>query len=88
MPDSSRDKFTPSYEFIYLFSKCRGYYFELNAVRVKPKDINRSHKLGKNPGDVWDINTKGNSINHLAAFPESIPERVIKMCYKARRYSS
>jgi len=37
-----------------------------------------NHPDGKNPGDVWEINTKPFPEAHFATFPPELPRRVIK----------
>lgn len=37
-----------------------------------------NHPDGKNPGDVWEINTKPFPDAHFATFPPELPRRVIK----------
>ena len=53
----------------------------------------RPNPLGKNPGDVWLINTTAYSGAHFAVFPEKLikpmikstcPERICRKCGKAR----
>ena len=77
MPDSAKDRFTPSYEFVYFFSKNEKYYFDLDSIRVPPKRPAESHKLGKNPGDVWLLTPGYCREAHFAVFPDAIPERII-----------
>ena len=38
------------------------------------------HRQGKNPGDVWFINTQKTNEKHFSIFPEEIPYRAIKAC--------
>lgn len=48
MPSSVKDRFTNSWEYIFLFSKNKKYYFDLDAVR-EPHNFNRwsmSNKIG------------------------------------------
>jgi len=40
----------------------------------------RNHPNGKNPGDLWEINTAKNTFAHFAVFPEEIPRMAIKSC--------
>jgi len=40
------------------------------------KDIN--HPLGKNPGDIFLINTKAYKGAHFAVFPPALPEKILK----------
>lgn len=45
------------------------------AAGLGEPDLN---PLGKNPGDVWTINTKPHPFAHFACFPEELAERCIK----------
>jgi len=106
MPSSVKDRFNNTWEYVYMFSKNRKYYFDLDAVREshKPQSIKRasygfydtkkhqqlretnmaSHKLlsihnvGKNPGDMWAINTQPFPEAHFAVFPEKLCVKPIK----------
>ena len=40
------------------------------------KDVN--HPLGKNPGDIFLINTKAYKGAHFAVFPPALPEKILK----------
>lgn len=53
------------------------------------KTVRHDHPLGKNPGDVWKINSKPHPFAHFAVYPEEIcvspiqsscPERVCVKC--------
>jgi len=101
MPSSVRDRFSNRWEYIFMFSKNKKYYFDLDAVREKflsedtqPRstrktgvgqvlrnDIGREffgNPLGKNPGDVFEINTQPFPEAHFAVFPEKLCEKPIK----------
>jgi site-specific DNA-methyltransferase (adenine-specific) len=39
--------------------------------------IRPGHPLGKNPGDVWQVATRGTSSSHFAVFPEELIRRPI-----------
>lgn len=47
------------------------------AIRPTGRRHERSHPLGKNPGDVWPISTRPLHQAHFAAFPIDIPRRAI-----------
>ncbi len=123
MPSSVRDRFSNRWEYIFMFSKSKKYYFDLDAV-LEPytspmdrwggdnlvakgqstwdegtgqetyRDRNmRPNPDGKNPGDVFEINTQPFPEAHFAVFPEKLcekpikagcPEEVCKKCGKAR----
>lgn len=105
MPSSVKDRFTNKWEYIFLFSKSRKYYFDLDAVRdahktgavsklrdksqegynesyegghFSPGERPEGHPLGKNPGDVFTINTQPFPQAHFAVFPEKLCEKPIK----------
>jgi site-specific DNA-methyltransferase (cytosine-N4-specific) len=121
MPSSVKDRFSNSWEYIYVFTKSKKYYFDLDAVREEyitdenkpggmerdriydynsktkiltnrkgknPKDYDRfklagfgnvpGHILGKNPGDHWDIITRGFPEAHFAVYPEELCIKPIK----------
>jgi len=40
----------------------------------------QNHPNGKNPGDLWRINTAKTGYEHFAVFPEEIPRMAIKSC--------
>ena len=100
LPESVTDRFTRSYEFIFMFSKSEKYYSNLDAVRVPHEWGNKDrrakmrrvikenskyengftgyHPKGKNPSDMWVINTKPFKGAHFAVFPEELVERILK----------
>ncbi|MEW6556643.1 MAG: DNA methyltransferase [Elusimicrobiota bacterium] len=40
----------------------------------------QNHPKGKNPGDLWIINTAKTGYEHFSVFPEEIPKMAIKSC--------
>lgn len=50
---------------------------EMTDLHYKLQGINRNAK-GKNPGDMWSMNTGNLSKSHFSIFPEELPKRVIK----------
>lgn len=112
MPASVKDRFSNKWEYVFLFSKSRKYYFDLDAIREpyteplnrwggpkidipkktkwKDKDKktrwamsirerqSRPNPSGKNPGDVFIINTQPFPGAHFAVFPENLCEKPIK----------
>ena len=73
MPEGVIDRFSRKHEYVFLFTKQRDYYFDLNSV-----------KSGKNPGDVsdlWDITVKPSKEGHCAAYnPDLIDKPIIAGC--------
>ncbi len=48
-----------------------------DGLRRAQGDGRPGHPLGKNPGDVWQIATRGNGSAHFAVFPEELLRRPI-----------
>lgn len=102
MPESVKDRFSTGYEFVYMFSLQKDYYFDLDAVREPHKNSTKKRNeyphsgggpyavqrerepgefmnvRGKNPGDVWEISTKGFKDAHFAVYPKELTEKPIK----------
>lgn len=97
MPESCQDRLSKKYEYIFMFVKNQRYYFNLDAVREKYKEypsevqhpcsardrIMGGNLKGKNPGDVWSINTQPSPEKHFAMYPEKLVERMILCSTKA-----
>ena len=115
MPESVADRLSGRYEHVFLFSKSRRYWFDLDPIRepIETRDKNGStltavrgmarvdqtprpdgqrpsgivgahgvghtgdSPLGRNPGDVWSINTQPFSGAHFAVYPVQLPQRCI-----------
>ena len=79
MPNSVKDRFTVKYEPVMFFSKSQKYYFDLDAVRVKPlAPTIPCSTQGKNPGDMWTINPRPFKESHYAVFPIDLPLQILK----------
>ena len=52
------------------------YDFVMTDVKIKPSE-KVNNQIGKNPGDVWQINTQPYSEAHFAVFPLKLVERPI-----------
>lgn len=74
MPESVRDRLTNRHEHVFLLSRSRKYYFDLDSIRVPAL-----HGQGgpKNPGDVWAISTKPFPEAHFATYPPDLARRCI-----------
>jgi DNA modification methylase len=72
MPESVRDRLPSRYEHVFLFSKSRQYWFDLDAVREPAPDVGL-----KTPGDVWTMPTTPFSEAHFAVYPPALPIRCI-----------
>jgi site-specific DNA-methyltransferase (cytosine-N4-specific) len=67
-PESVKDRFTASHEYLFLFSKDERYYFNQAAILEPRKD-----GIGqKNRRTVWNINTEAYSEAHFAVFPTEL----------------
>ena len=75
MPESVRDRCTKSHEYIFLMTKQRDYYFDVDAIKIPTVD-NNSLKRKKS---VWEVKLKPYKDAHFAVFP---PE-LIKPCILA-----
>ncbi len=69
MPESVRDRFTKSHEYIFLLSKNQNYYFDVDAIK-EPTRRKRS---------VWNVQTKPYKDSHFAVYPPDL----IKPCILA-----
>lgn len=112
MPESVTDRLSGRHENVFLFSKSRRYWFDLDPIREPhestaqmerrakvaptrgktawatgigvgqpPRDSNGGVGFsdgGRNPGDVWSINTQPFAEAHFAVFPIALPERCIQ----------
>jgi len=89
-PASVRDRFTNSYEPLFMLVKRKKYWFDLCAVKVPQIE---DPLKGKNPGDVWQIHLQPFHGPHPATYPKelckkpilsSCPRWICKKCGKAR----
>ena len=55
MPSSVKDRFTNKWESIFFFTKNESYYFDLNAVRVKPITGTSIRGNGRTDGQQYDL---------------------------------
>lgn len=101
MPDPARDRLGRKHEHVFLLTKSKKYYFDLDAIR-EPHTCDRQHgkgprsaggtgrndsthgtvntqghPSGKNPGDVWSINTRAFPEAHFATFPPELARRCV-----------
>jgi DNA modification methylase len=108
MPESVTDRMSNRYEHVFLFSKSRRYWFDLDPIREpllcpdaadgsrvfggKNKgaeltvgsaarrsglNVYTNADKGRNPGDVWTLNTQPFPAAHFAVFPVALPQRCI-----------
>ena len=74
-PESVKNRLARVFESVILFAKTDDHYFDLDSVRVQVESAdkrNKSHPLGKNPGNVWSINTQAYKGAHYAAYPQEL----------------
>jgi site-specific DNA-methyltransferase (adenine-specific) len=74
MPSGVGDRLEATYDILYLLVRSRRYFFDLDAIR-EPRPDGSGTALGKNPGDVWHIETARFSGSHFATFPARLVER-------------
>lgn len=67
-PESVKDRFTVSHEFLFLFSKSERYYFNQQAIKEPASNGNGL----KNKRSVWSINTEPCPDAHFAVFPRAL----------------
>lgn len=83
MPESVTDRLSGRYEHVFLFSRSRRYWFDLDPIREPIAWLNKQHTLGpdhpgtRNPGDVWEIPTQPFSAAHFAVMPVQLAQRCI-----------
>lgn len=103
MPESVTDRLSGRYEHVFMFSKSRRYWFDLDPIRephtAPPKGglfkrgadsyvtistgteqgkwDGEYNTAGRNPGDVWSINTQPFGAAHFAVYPVALPQRCI-----------
>lgn len=75
MPESVTDRLSSRHENLFMFSKSQRYWFDLDPIREKQGDA--SIRRGKNPGDVWAINTQPFPGAHFAVMPQELARRAI-----------
>ena len=75
MPESVRDRCTKSHEYIFLMTKQRDYYFDVDAIMV----ANSTGNQFKRKKSVWDVKLQPNKDAHFAVFPPDL----IKPCILA-----
>ena len=64
MPSSVKDRFTNAYEPIFMLTKNKHYWFDLDAVRVPHKEI-RPPKIRKDKGKIIEVKEAGDRRNVL-----------------------
>lgn len=67
-PESVKDRFTVSHEYLFLFTKSERYYFNQDAIKQRTADGNGL----KNMRTTWSINTEPCPEAHFAVFPRAL----------------
>ena len=66
--------------------------FDVDAVRERSKSYDkRNNLLGKNPGNVWSedrvaFGGYARATSHIAVYPESVTERIIRACTRPGQF--
>jgi len=73
MPESMKDRCTKSHEYIFLLSKSKNYYFDVESIKeptVDGKELKRKRS-------VWEVQTKPYKGAHFAVYPPELIEPCI-----------
>lgn len=73
MPESMKDRCTKSHEYIFLLSKNKNYYFDVESIKeptVDGKELKRKRS-------VWEVTTKPYKGAHFAVYPSELIEPCI-----------
>ena len=74
MPESVRDRCTKSHEYIFLVSKSKNYYFDVDSIIV----INSNGNQFNRKTSVWDVKLKPYKDAHFAVYPPELIDPCIK----------
>ena len=76
MPESVQDRCTKSHEYIFLLSKNKNYYYDIDAIREPYTEDGSqlNHPLGKNKRSVWAVSPKPFPEAHFAVYPTELIE--------------
>lgn len=87
MPESVLDRLSTRHEMLFMLTKSRRYWFDLDPIReplAHPDALDKgivdrpkNGGPGRNPGDVWSIPTTPFAGAHFATFPVELPRRCI-----------
>lgn len=73
-PSGVKDRCVSSHEYIFLLSKSKTYYFDIDAI--KEPSLTEPGQL-RSPRSVWCFPTTPSNLKHHARFPEELPRRCI-----------
>jgi hypothetical protein len=74
MPESMKDRCTKSHEYIFLLSKSKNYYFDVESIKEPTVD---GREL-KRKRSVWEVPTKPYKGAHFAVYPPELIEPCIQ----------
>jgi site-specific DNA-methyltransferase (adenine-specific) len=71
MPEPAQDRCSRSHEYIFLLTKNKKYYYDIDLIKepIKSKLIS---SLTRNKRTVWSINTTPSTEKHFAMFPPNL----------------
>lgn len=79
MPESCTDRFSKSFEYVFMFTKNENYYFDQFSVKEKTDHLGKFDDGVVNMRNVWRINLQpGAAGEHIAGYPEKLVEPCIK----------
>lgn len=70
MPESVTDRCTRSHEYVFMFTKTQGYFYDAEAI----KEESDSSPTGKNRRSVWSIGSTPYKGAHFATMPTTLAE--------------
>ena len=74
LPEAVKDRCTKSHEYIFLLTKSKKYYYDVDAIRTPLKETKGRNKKGANRRDVWNISVKNYKGAHFATYPPDLVE--------------
>ncbi len=79
MPESCTDRFSKSFEYVFMFTKNENYFFDQFSVKEKTDHLGKFDDGVVNMRNVWRINLQpGAAGEHIAGYPEKLVEPCIK----------
>lgn len=90
---SFKAKFKNQHETIFWYVKgdpensAEAPFFNVDEIREKSREHDpRNNLLGRNPGNVWEVDRVAfgstEQTSHIAVFPEEVTERIVRACSK------
>lgn len=78
MPESVTDRPTKAHEYIFLLTKSKRYFYDVDAVREELNGKTGYNPTGRNKRTVWTIATTPYPGAHFATWPPNLVETMIK----------